>query len=112
MRPQSEGRITTQEQATQVVRGFCAEAIIARDLCDVEVPGDKEATVKFQNQQYQKWLMSYGAAVGALTCLHRAGLISDNAFEKLSHEVYATLQPKVVGNLSNPVSPSDRIVLA
>lgn len=111
MKAKSEGKITTQDEATYVVREFCRKAIEARDQCDIEVPGDKEATVRLQNQMYQHWLMNYGSAVGALTCLHRVSLISDNAFELLAAEVFATLQPKVVGELSNPVPPKSGIVL-
>jgi len=104
------GRITTQEQATQVVRGYCAKAIEARSACDIEVPGNKQATVALQNKAYQHWLMNYGSAVGALVCFHRTGLISDNAYDLLQQEVFATLASKVVGTINNPVPPYGGIV--
>lgn len=105
-------RIKTLEQATRVVRDYADRAVYCRDQCNVEVPGDKESTVKLQNKAYMHWLMNYGSAVGALTVLHRAGLISDNAFDLLSAEVFATLQPKVVGTIDNPVPPKGGILFS
>jgi len=102
MKNRLEGEIKTSEQATTAVRAYCEMAIHARDRVDIEVPGDNAATVRLQRSMYEKWLMSYGAAVGALSTLHRAGKISDNAFQMLMAEVAATLQPKMVGNLVDP----------
>ena len=107
----TDGRITTQEQATFVVREFCRKAVEARDKCNIVIPGDHQATVDAQRKMYDDWLMFYGAAVGALNCLHRAGLISDNAFQLLMPEVMATIRPTVVGDLSNPAPSKGGLVL-
>lgn len=114
------GRITTQEQATALVRQYCQKAIETRDMChklgllksQVTDPFQKEATIDEQNKAYQHWLMNYGSAVGSLVSMHRVGLISENAYELLQAEVFATLQAKVVGIVDNPVPPSGGIVLS
>ncbi len=98
---QPSERITTQDQATKKVEEYVERAAHARDRCNVEVPGDREATVKAQQKAYQHWLMHYGAAVGTLTVLREAGLISDNAFAWLQPKVYATLAASVMGDVSS-----------
>lgn len=114
------GRITTREEATALVRMYCQRAIEARDHChqlgllekSTTDPFQKEATINEENKAYQHWLMSYGSAIGALVSMHRTGLIPENTYELLQAEVFATLQPKVVGIVNNPVPPSGGVVLA
>jgi len=118
------GRIVTQEQATNLVRLYCQRAAEARDLCNLmsqvreQVLQDpdateeqKESTVAEVNRAYQHWLMNYGCGVGSLVSMRRVGLISDNAYDLLMAEVFATLQPKVVGEVNHPVQPRRGIVL-
>lgn len=95
----TRNRIETEEEAIKLVENYCSRAIVARNLCDVIVPGDREATVKQQRRAYENWLMHYGAAIGALVALRNVGKISDNAYEKLQQRVFNTLAPRVVGEL-------------
>lgn len=97
------GEIRTLEQATNLVEGYCAKAVEARAQCNVITPGNRQATVKAQQMAYDNWLRWFGCAIGALTALHRAGLIPDNAYKQLQQVVYNTLAPQVVGNVSAPV---------
>ncbi len=99
-----QGKITNQEQATKLVEMYCNKATTARELCNVVIPGDTAATVRAQQRAHQQWLMQYGGAVGSLVALHRAGMISDNAYEQLQQKVFQTLKPSVVGDITPPIT--------
>lgn len=94
-KPQQE--IVTEEQAIKWVETYVKQARKAREDCDVVVPGRREVAVAAQQRAYMRWLMAYGSAVGALTSLHAARLISEEAFARLEEVVYSTLAPTVTG---------------
>ncbi len=91
-------QIKTTEQALSFVREQIDAARQTRLSCDVQLPGGPNETAAFQKQQYRKLLMRQFSALGALTALHRVGLIEDVAYMRLRGELMALLAPKGVGD--------------
>lgn len=92
-------RLETPEQRLAWLQELVDGVLEARRVCDVEVPGFPEATVRAQNSAWNVFLIRHGSALGAITALAAVGLIDNQARSELSKTVIRTLIPSVVGRV-------------
>lgn len=90
-------RIETQEQARNRVIELIRQVKAARASCDVFFPDDQERTIQHQTQAFQRWLMTYGQAIGTVVTLYQCGKLEDVAYRELQQLVMNTLAPTIVG---------------
>ena len=89
--------VRTLEQGRAYILEIVSHVEQARDLCDVIIPGDREATVKHQRKAYRSWMIRYGQALGALTTLMHCRVLNDVAYAELRGRILATGEPTIVG---------------
>ena len=93
--PQYE--IRTLEQGRDAALALLERAREARLKCDILIPNPSEALVTTQQKNFQKFLILYGSTLGALGALHRASLISDEAYTEIRKATTQLMGPTVVG---------------
>lgn len=85
-------RIENEDAALKYIRGLVDDVRKARAACDPRIA----TLVMEQRRNYHAYLMRHGNALGALTTLHRARLLGDNAYEQLYIEIMNTLAPSTI----------------
>jgi hypothetical protein len=83
-------RITSEAEARNYVVELVAGVKDARAVCDVQPSAD------LTRKAWVLWMTRHGAALGALTALHRVGKLGDVAYNELRQQVMATMAPTII----------------
>ena len=97
--PELPPKIETEEQALNYLDSTLTAVTVAREACNVIVPGDKAATVRAQKKAFTRFLMNQGRAMEAAILLFRVGLITDRAYLEFRQRALNTLAASVVGQV-------------
>lgn len=89
--------IRTLDQGRDAALAMLERTRQARTACDILIPSPTEALVLSQQKAFQKFLINYGATLGVLGALHRARLLSDEAYLEIRKQTTALCNPTTVG---------------
>ena len=87
--------IRTREEAVRYCSAKLERLRSVRDACNVEVPGNRTATVQMQQRSFRRYMMSLGAALEAPSILHATGLLDDAQFSEFYEAAFASMLPSV-----------------
>ena len=90
-------QIETEAQAISFMEELVRGVKDSRISCNIAFPGDQSKTVGHQRKAYYVYLVKHGAALGALTTLHRCGKLGIVAYNTFREQVMGTLIATVVG---------------
>lgn len=92
-------KIETKDQAKKWMEHMIDKVADARFMCNVRIPGDRNATVRSQRKAERKFLTMYGTVIGMLRSLHATNFLDDVAYEMFRQRANDTLVADIVGEL-------------
>ena len=90
-------KISTADECLNYLDERLALLIQKRMACDVEVPGDNETKVRYQQRSERQYLMHLGGLLHMLGYALARRDISQNAYEEMHSKALSTLVPTIVG---------------
>lgn len=97
MNPTEDGfEITTEDQARNWILEQLGALETVRAGCNHVIAGDKQATVKFQQSAYRKFITKHGGVLGMLAVLYRCGKLGMPAYDMLRTQTMALLGPSLI----------------
>lgn len=94
--------IDSADQALKYLEGEIQKVIACRVEAEIIIPSqDAMQQARTQKKAHRNLLIRYGAAIGALTVLHRTRKISDTAYNELNRQISKTLMPTTVGSMTS-----------
>ena len=92
--------ILSEEQAIKWVDDLINTVETYRYRVDSQSASANPILISEQKSNYNKLLMHYGIAFGALQALAHTRNISENGFNKMKERVLQTMVPSVIGNFN------------
>ncbi len=90
-------RLKSQDEAIGWLERLAKAAMESRAEINVIIPGNEEATVRWQIQHAAIYYCRHGSALGSLTASFRTGFIDPIGYNKVRDMVIQTLAASVVG---------------
>lgn len=90
-------KIKTRDQAVNYMQAALRLLQTKREACNVIIPDDTQATIRFQRRAERVFLMHVGRVLEAASLMCSVGLIEADAFETFHKDALNTMAPSVIG---------------